>query len=104
MNMMGEGFEAPNGASALKTHGSNLNRSVTASHMALPTSARKFRTYLHRLKPEFFFSSPHPTRFSWALGVHSALRAPEHSNSGMELLGNLSKGRCAGKVGQSRSL
>lgn len=65
MNLIGEGFEVPNVALALKTHSRNLNRSVTESHM-LPRSSRKLRMSLHctggmaqvasprwhRLKPE----------------------------------------------------
>lgn len=76
MNMMGEGFEAPNGASALKTHSSNLNRSVTASHMALPTSARKFRTYLHRLKPESFFFFPSSYQIFVGAGCALSSKSP----------------------------
>lgn len=65
MNLIGEGFEVPNVAPALKTHSGNLNRSVTESPM-LPRSSRKLRMSLHctggiaqmasprwhRLKPE----------------------------------------------------
>lgn len=90
MKMMGEHFEAPKVASALRTHNSNL-RSATESHKTLPTSARHFKMYLHRLKPEslwvlflFLFSCPSSSQVSGALGVHAGPRAPEHSPSRME--------------------
>lgn len=46
INMMGEGFVVPNVALALQTHRSDLNRSVTESHM-LPRSSRKLRMCLY---------------------------------------------------------
>lgn len=99
MNMM-----VPNRPPALKTYGSNLNRSVTESHM-LPRSSRKLRMSLHctggiaqvapprwhRLKPEtrkphcLFFSSPyqsgHP-QVSEAWSAHSAAAAPDTASPG----------------------
>lgn len=107
----------PNGPPALKTYSSNLNRSVTESHM-LPRSSRKLRMSLHctggiaevappetrsQKTPLSFLLLTLPVWASEAWSAHSAAAAPDTASPGRSCLETNFSGD-AGWEGWARSL